>query len=60
MNRTKEHRGTAFGGAPNGAAAFGGRPIMSVFFVSAQLSFYTMNIYGYPLCIPYIFHIYMS
>ena len=27
MSRNKEHRGDAFGGAPNGAAAFGGRPI---------------------------------
>ena len=39
MSRNKEHRGTAFGGAPNGAAAFGDRPIGSVFFVSALLSF---------------------
>ena len=60
MSRNKEHRGAAFGGAPNGAAAFGGRPIGSVFFVSAHLSFYIMNIYGYSLYIPYIFHIYMS
>ena len=60
MSRNKEHRGAAFGGAPNGAAAEGGRPIGSVFFVSAHLSFSIMNIYGYSLCIPYIFHIYMS
>ena len=32
MSRNKEHRGAAFGGAPNGAAAFGGRSIVSVFF----------------------------
>ena len=56
MSRNKEHRGTAFGGAPNGAAAFGGRPIGSVFFVSAHSFFYVMNIYGYSLYIPYIFH----
>ena len=31
----------------------------SVFFVSAHLSFYIMNIYGYSLYIPYIFHIYV-
>ena len=31
MSRNKEHRGVAFGGALNGAAAFGGRPIGSVF-----------------------------
>ena len=55
MNRNKEHKGTAFGDAPNGAAAFGGRPIGSVFFVSAHLFFHIMNIYGYSLCIPYIF-----
>jgi len=59
MSRSKEHR-------PNGAAAEGGRPIggaaeggASVFFVSAHLSFYLMNIYGYSLFIPYIFHIYI-
>ena len=51
---------------PNGAAAEGGRPIggaaeggASVFFVSAHLSFYIMNSYGYSLYIPYIFHIYI-
>ena len=27
MSRNKEHRGAAFGGAPNGAAAEGGRSI---------------------------------
>ena len=60
MNRNKEHR-------PNGAAAEGGRPIggaaeggVSVLFVSDHLSFYTMNIYGDSLYIPYIFHIYVS
>ena len=44
MSRNKEHRGAAFGGAPNGAAAEGGRPIVgpaeggtSVFFVSDHL-----------------------
>ena len=46
MSRNKEHRGAAFGGAPKGAAAFGGGPIGSVFFVSAHLLFYIMNIYG--------------
>ena len=62
MSRNKEHRGAAFGGAPNGAAAFGGRPIggaaeggASVFFVSARLFSYIMNIYGYSLYIPYLF-----
>ena len=59
MNRNKEHRGAAFGDALNGAAAFGSRPIGSVFFVSAHLSFHIMNIYGYSLYIPYIFHIYI-
>ena len=43
MSRNKEHRG----------AAFGGRPIGSVFFVSVHLFVYIMNIYGYSL----IFHI---
>ena len=46
MSRNKEHRGAASGGAPNGAAAFYGRPIGSVFFVYAHLSFYIMNIYA--------------
>ena len=49
MSRNKQHR-------PNGAAADSGA---SVFFVSAHLSFYIMNIYGYSLYIPYIFHIYI-
>ena len=63
MSRNKEHR-------PNGAAAEGGRPIggaaeggASVVFVSAHLSFYIMNTYGYSLYIPYIYIyicIYMS
>ena len=60
MSINNEHR-------PNGAAAFGGRPVggaaeggASVFFVSAHLSFYIMNIYGSSLYIPYIFHIYVS
>ena len=59
MSRNKEHR-------PNGAAAECDRPIgdaaeggASVFFVSAHLSFYIMNIYGYSLYNPCIFHIYM-
>ena len=60
MSRNKEHRGAAFGGAPNGAAAFGVRPIGSVFFVSAHLFLHIMDIYGYSLYIPYILHIYMS
>ena len=60
MSRKTEHKGAAFGGAPNGAAAFGGRPIGSVFFVSALfLIAYIMNIYGYSLYIPCIFHIYI-
>ena len=54
MSRNKEHRGAAFGGAPNRAAAIG-----SVFFVSAHISFCTLNIYGYSVYIPYIFHIYI-
>ena len=58
MSRNKEHRGAAFGGAPNGAAAFGDRSIGSVFFVSAHVFFYIMNTYGYSLYISYIFHIY--
>ena len=40
------HWGAAEGGA-------------SVFFVSAHVSFYIMNIHGYSLYIPYIFHIYI-
>ena len=35
---------------PNGAAAFGGRPLGSVFLI--------INLYGYALYIPSIFHIY--
>ena len=58
MSRNKEHRGAAFGGAPNGAAAEGGRPIGSVFFVSVHLFFYFMNLHGYSLYIPYTY-IYM-
>ena len=49
MSRNQEHRG----------AAFGGRPIGSVLFVSAHLFSYTMNTYGYSLYIPHIFHIYV-
>ena len=52
MSRNKEHRGA------DGAAAFGGRPIGSVFFVSGHLFFYLMNIYGCSLYVPYIFHKY--
>ena len=52
MLRNKEHR-------LNGAAAFGGRPIGFVFFVSAHLFSYIMNIYGYSLYIPYVFHLYV-
>ena len=55
MSRNREHK-------PYGAAAGGGRPIggaaeggASVFFVSAHLFFYIMNIYGYSLYIPYIY-----
>ena len=36
---------------PNGAAAFGGRPIGSVFLI--------INLSGYALYIPYILHIYI-
>ena len=48
------------GGRPIGGAAEGGA---SVFFVSAHLFFYIMNIYTYSLYIPYlyvlnIFHIF--
>ena len=50
MSRNREHRG----------AAFGGRPFGSVFFVSAHVFSYIMNIYGYSLYIPYIFHISLS
>ena len=61
MDRNKEHRPNrpaAFGGRPLGGAAEGG---VSVFFVSAHLPFYIMNIYGYSSYIPYIFftHIYI-
>ena len=45
MSRNKVH-------SPKGAAAEGGRPIGSVFFVSAHLSFYIMTIYGYSSYIP--------
>ena len=41
----------------NTGAAFGGRPIGSVF-LSTFWSVYTIDIYGYSLYIPYIFHIY--
>ena len=61
MSRNKEHRGAAFGVAFNGAAAFGGRPIGSVFFVSAHLFFYyaySCIFLIYCLYIPYIFQIY--
>ena len=49
MSRNKEHRGAAFFGGPNGAAAEGGRPIWSMFFVSANF-----------INIPYIFLIYST
>ena len=52
---------------PNGAASSGGRPIggtaeggTSVFFVSAHLSLYIMDIYDYSLFISNIFHIYRN
>ena len=54
MSRNKEHRGAAFGGAPNGATAFGGRPLGSVFFVSDHLFFYIMHIYEYSTYFPYL------
>ena len=61
INEQKQRIQTQWGGRrrrpPIGGAAEGGA---SVFFVSAHLSFYIMNIYGYSLYIPYIFHIYMS
>ena len=47
MSRNKEHRG-----------AFGGRPVGSVFFVSAHSLRYIMSIFRYSLYIPYIFHIF--
>ena len=51
MSRNKEHRGAAFGGAPNGAAAF----IGSVFVCFCSfISVY----YEYFMDIPYIFLIY--
>ena len=56
MSRNKEHRGAAFGGAPNGAAA--SRPSHWVCVLCFSL-FYIINIYGYSLDIPYIFHIYI-
>ena len=40
----------------NTSAAFGGRPVGSVFFVSAHLCSNIINVYGYSLHIPYIFH----
>ena len=49
MSRNKERRG----------AAFGGRPIGSVLFVSAHLFSYIMNISGYSLYTPCVFHIYI-
>ena len=58
MSRNKEHRGAGFGGAPNGAAAFGDRPIGSVFFVSAHLFLYYEYLWIfliYSFSIPHIF-----
>ena len=40
----------------NTGAAFGGRPIGSVFLI---ILYHIINIYGYSLYIPYIFHIYI-
>ena len=61
MSRNKEHR-------PNGAATDEGQPIRgaaegdaSMFFVSAHLFLYIMNIYGYSLYISHIcIYVYMS
>ena len=46
MNEQKQRTQTQWGAAEGGA---------SVFFVSAHLSFYIMNIYGYSLYIPYLY-----
>ena len=40
---------------PSAAPQWGGRPSGSVFQI---ILFYIISIYGYPLYIPYIFHIY--
>ena len=50
MSRNTEHR-------PNGAATEGGRPIGAP--PKAVPVFLIINIYGYALYIPYIFHIYI-
>ena len=57
MSRNKEHRGAAFGGAPNGAAAPLGLCSLFLFIYFLYLNT-IMKIYGYSLYIPYIFHIY--
>ena len=56
MSRNKKHKGAAFGTATNGAAAPLG--LCSLFLLISFLNI--MNIYGYSLYIPYIFHVYMS
>ena len=49
---TKEHRGAAFGGAPNGTAASWPPHWVCVLCFGP---FYIINIYGYPLYIPFIY-----
>ena len=59
----QKHRGNAFGGAPNGAAAEGGRPIGSVFliiffhrYIYIYIYIYIhIFVYWYSLYIPYIY-----
>ena len=53
MSRNKEHRGAAFGGAPNGAAANGG--LCSVFLINS----YHKYLLVYLICSLYIPHIYI-
>ena len=54
MSINKEHRGAAFGGAPNGAAAFSDRPIGSVF-LNILYHKYLWIFLIHSLYIPYIF-----
>ena len=57
MSRNQEHSGAAAeGGRPIGGAAE--VPLYSLFLLILLFS-YTMNIYGYSLYIPFIFHIYI-
>ena len=59
MRRIKEHRGAAEGGASNGAAAFGGRPIGSVFLIILYHKYLWIFLI-YSLYIPYIFPSYVK